>query len=303
MLTSTAFYRSLIAIIISLAQSSYSMDDKPNSQELNGQPALIHQIPTDVLPYLLDCGNLRDSTCNVLHMKQSCKRWQQYLDQPTMNRIIESWIVRHADTHQKNCSHAAIVQRVYDATPDLLFPLIAIKKHLEPNSHELFMTILHRTMLNADRDNRPEQFIHAYNILKNFGVEMKNPVDFHGHSLLHIAAHNKAFIWYLQILIDQKFYINQKDFLYGNTPLHEAVIAGNTEGVKLLLNHGARTDIKNSEGKCPHTIALEYAQELDDPVMQKTMQTISRLLVSTKFSKNSYSRFGTTRTHMITKRL
>ena len=44
----------------------------------------------------------------------------------------------------------------------------------------------------------------------------------------------------------------------GYTPLHDAIWHGHTEAAKVLIDAGARTDLKNYEGDTPLELAKRY---------------------------------------------
>jgi ankyrin repeat protein len=73
-------------------------------------------------------------------------------------------------------------------------------------------------------------------------------------SPLHVAVWNN----HLE-LAESAFYenIDKADF-QGNTPLHLAIIQGHQEWARILLNHGARPDIKNDKGETPLHLASYY---------------------------------------------
>ncbi len=52
---------------------------------------------------------------------------------------------------------------------------------------------------------------------------------------------------------------------FDNTPLHEMAVAGNVEGVKLLLKHSAFVDAENIEGK---SALVDVSEELDRDAVQ-----------------------------------
>lgn len=60
----------------------------------------------------------------------------------------------------------------------------------------------------------------------------------------------------VQQLIAHGFDVNAIGPRNGYTPLHDAVWADNVPAARLLLAHGARTDIKGRDGLTPHEMAL-----------------------------------------------
>ncbi|CAG9325326.1 unnamed protein product [Blepharisma stoltei] len=61
---------------------------------------------------------------------------------------------------------------------------------------------------------------------------------------------------------------NQQD-AYGNTPLHVAVLKGNSDMVALLLKYNASRDVLNSSGKTPHELALESRSQMADEIIEQ----------------------------------
>lgn len=49
--------------------------------------------------------------------------------------------------------------------------------------------------------------------------------------------------------------------LLGNTPLHEAVLNGNTKVVKLLLDNDADVSAENDRGKTPIDVAVDQGRD------------------------------------------
>ncbi|KAK7955887.1 uncharacterized protein PG986_005109 [Apiospora aurea] len=75
--------------------------------------------------------------------------------------------------------------------------------------------------------------------------------DFHGRGILHGAAINarSTILRFLLSYVDELDPNIQGDA--GETPLHDAVTRNSESTVRVLLEHGARTDIENRHGKTP----------------------------------------------------
>merc|ERR1719510_1258720 len=75
---------------------------------------------------------------------------------------------------------------------------------------------------------------------------------------LHIVVQQDNFEmlkFVVEEMVEGKLSINEKDDLYGNTPLHTAVMVQNVEFVRLLVNSGARISEKDKGGKTPLDLA------------------------------------------------
>jgi ankyrin repeat protein len=73
--------------------------------------------------------------------------------------------------------------------------------------------------------------------------------SFEGRSVLHHLATRDSCVELMQWLIEEKqLDINIRDF-NDDTPLHEAVKAGQVEMVKMLLKKGAKLDNRGSKGQ------------------------------------------------------
>ena len=76
--------------------------------------------------------------------------------------------------------------------------------------------------------------------------------DNQGKTLLHHAAYEKKEV--VCVFLDRDVEVNFQDYK-GQTALFVAAEEGNTGVVKLLLERGARTDLKDKEGRTPYSIA------------------------------------------------
>jgi ankyrin repeat protein len=56
----------------------------------------------------------------------------------------------------------------------------------------------------------------------------------------------------VKLLIQHRFDINAQGTQNGYTPLHDAVWSNNTEVIKLLLDEGAKTNLKGRDGLTPY---------------------------------------------------
>ncbi|XP_058809038.1 putative ankyrin repeat protein RF_0381 [Phymastichus coffea] len=96
------------------------------------------------------------------------------------------------------------------------------------------------------------------------------PQDIHikdreGNSALHFAATNSD-THLLQMLLNAGTAVNDRR-IDGCTPLYTAIESGQEENIKVLLNHGARIDLKNLFSKTPlHLIACLDYQDADKTV-------------------------------------
>jgi hypothetical protein len=83
-------------------------------------------------------------------------------------------------------------------------------------------------------------------------IYFKDPSD---RNLLYLAARN-GHVDLCELIINFGFYdINDTQYT-GSTPLHAAAYYGQKDVVQLLLNYGARTDIKNKFGNLPKDEAM-----------------------------------------------
>ena len=80
------------------------------------------------------------------------------------------------------------------------------------------------------------------------------PLNTAGQTLLHVAAKNKN-MKVLKRVLSLGLDINHQDQC-GHTPLMDAVLNGTKEAIKILLDHGADTIIRDSRQK----MAIDYAK-------------------------------------------
>lgn len=76
---------------------------------------------------------------------------------------------------------------------------------------------------------------------------------------------------------------------HNNTPLHKAILRGNISLVKMLLDHGANTNISNKMGHTPLHLAV-ICQNVE----------MVRLLVALNADVNARSKSGKTPLHLLT---
>ncbi|MPC19738.1 Osteoclast-stimulating factor 1 [Portunus trituberculatus] len=81
-----------------------------------------------------------------------------------------------------------------------------------------------------------------------------NALDKAGCSALHGAAHAGHFDCVMRLLKEPKLEINLQNKI-GDTPLHCAAVKGHLEVVKVLLQHGANSDLINRENHTPRSLA------------------------------------------------
>ena len=79
-------------------------------------------------------------------------------------------------------------------------------------------------------------------------------INNYGETLLHFAARSKN-SQVVERLLSLGLDVNQQDYS-GWTPLMDAVFYNNKEDVRILLEHGADTKIKNNDQKK----AIDYAE-------------------------------------------
>jgi ankyrin repeat protein len=76
-----------------------------------------------------------------------------------------------------------------------------------------------------------------------------------GKSTLHVVTSSGGNIYAAKYLILRGIDVNGQDW-HGWTPLHYAACQDDEKFVKLLLDSGARTDIKARDGRTPYDVAM-----------------------------------------------
>jgi len=93
---------------------------------------------------------------------------------------------------------------------------------------------------------------HGINKLNEFISMLDNNIisvqkrDFHGWTLLHLAAHYGSSEEFLQVLLDRGANVNAQEE-HGFTPLHFAAMKGYSLKVQVLLENGANMYIKSNK--------------------------------------------------------
>lgn len=114
----------------------------------------------------------------------------------------------------------------------------------------------HSPLLVAARNNYPE----TVKVLLEAGAAIGQ----RGYLMNAIAFHKAGYMGNAEIMKmlvahkDAQKYINDQGLNNGYTPLHDAIWHGNTEAAKLLIDAGARLDLKTYEGDTPLDLAKRY---------------------------------------------
>ena len=121
----------------------------------------------------------------------------------------------------------------------------------------------HSPLLVAARENYPT--------LVQLLLEAGADIGQRGYLMNAIAFHKAAYMGNAEVMAllvknkDAQKYIDDQGLNNGYTPLHDAVWHGNTKAAKVLIEAGARLDLKNYEGDTPLDLAkrLQYHDIID----------------------------------------
>lgn len=137
---------------------------------------------------------------------------------------------------------------------ELAFPIsgiLIIEKLEEINSNN------HQPVFKTGRDGTTRMMLAAQNpssdVLNRFFDGTFSDKNSDNRSALHFAAMNSSNHVNIALI---KSEVNKCD-CFGNLPLHYAVIKGDTDSVKVLLQNCSERDVKNKEGKTPLDLARE----------------------------------------------
>ena len=129
----------------------------------------------------------------------------------------------------------------------------------------------HAPLLVAARNNYP-------NIVRML-LEANANIGQRGYIMNAIAFHKAAYMGNHEIMSmlvkhkDAQKYINDQGLNNGYTPLHDAIWHGNTATAKLLIDAGARLDLKTYERDSPLDLAKRYEyNDIVDLIEQKLAQ-------------------------------
>lgn len=120
-----------------------------------------------------------------------------------------------------------------------------------------------------------------------------------GDTPLHVALKNNASYKTIKSLIQNRANVNAKDTEGEDTPLHLVVIAQihpskKTKLINLLINNGAKLNLKNINGDTPYDMAKEeYDEGYEQGYIIFTENTMN--LLNPKYQQNPKSKGAGTR--------
>lgn len=133
----------------------------------------------------------------------------------------------------------------------------------------------HSPLLIASRNNYPD----VAKVLLEAGADIGQ----RGYLMNAIAFHKAGYMGNTEIMKmlvnhkDSHKYINDQGLNNGYTPLHDAIWHGNTEAAKLLIDAGARLDLKTYERDTPLDLAKRYNYtEIIDYIENKEKNNLSQ---------------------------
>ena len=189
------------------------------------------------------------------------------------------------ETYERELQTKIVEQKIYQVVVN---PNMAeqekeaeVKKFIEakePVNTESFVTSTgndkHSALLVAARDDYP-------NIVKML-IDAGADIGQRGYMMNAIAFHKAGYKGnpeVMKLLINHKDaqkYINDQGPNNGYTPLHDAIWHGHSETAKLLIEAGARLDIKNYENDTPLDMAKRYHYDDIVALILKKKQEVSR---------------------------
>ena len=93
---------------------------------------------------------------------------------------------------------------------------------------------------------------------RNAREVFSNVRDALGPDAVIVKQHNGP--GYVEIVASADFPVNVQTDPQGCCPLHSAAWAGHVEAMEVLLEHGARRDLRNYRGETPRETALRQGQ-------------------------------------------
>jgi len=78
------------------------------------------------------------------------------------------------------------------------------------------------------------------------------------------------------LVADNRLELNAQGPYNGYTALHDAIWHGRTETVKVLLDAGARLDLRTHTGHTPLELAIHYGYQDIETLIRKTADTVAK---------------------------